>query len=111
MIPGQREYLLVFQTLAIYMDHEGKKSRDREIMYPANPTHITYYDGHLLVYSETHLDVFNVQTADWVQSIGLKKSRPLSVNGDLTMMNLNESPYIVYLANIHASKWHFVILN
>lgn len=86
------------------MDHQGKKSRDREIMYPANPTHISYYDGHLLVYSETHLDVFNVQTADWVQSIGLKKSRPLSANGDLTMMNMNESPYIVYLANIHTSE-------
>lgn len=35
------EYLLVFQTLAIYVDVQGRKSRDREIMYPALPTHIS----------------------------------------------------------------------
>lgn len=37
--PG--ELLLVFQTLAIYVDLQGRKSRDREIMYPAVPTHIS----------------------------------------------------------------------
>lgn len=37
--PG--ELLLVFQTLAIYVDMQGRKSRDREIMYPAVPTHIS----------------------------------------------------------------------
>jgi len=35
------EYLLVFQTLAIYVDLQGRKSRDREIMYPAFPTYIS----------------------------------------------------------------------
>lgn len=38
---GQGEFLLVFHTLAIYVDQEGRKSRDREIMYPAVPTHIS----------------------------------------------------------------------
>lgn len=37
---GYGELLLVFQTLAIYVDLQGRKSRDREIMYPAVPTHI-----------------------------------------------------------------------
>lgn len=40
-IPGHGEFLLVFQTLAIYVDLQGRKSRDREIMYPALPTHIS----------------------------------------------------------------------
>lgn len=40
-IPGHGEFLLVFQTLAIYVDLQGRKSRDREIMYPAVPTHIS----------------------------------------------------------------------
>lgn len=35
------EYLLVFQTLSIYVDAQGRKSRDRELMYPAVPTHIS----------------------------------------------------------------------
>lgn len=38
---GHGEFLLVFQTLAIYVDLQGRKSRDREIMYPAVPTHIS----------------------------------------------------------------------
>lgn len=38
---GYGEFLLVFQTLAIYVDIQGRKSRDREIMYPAVPTHIS----------------------------------------------------------------------
>jgi len=40
---GYREFLLVFQTLSIYVDIQGRKSRDREIMYPAVPTHISEY--------------------------------------------------------------------
>lgn len=31
------EFLLVFQTLGVYVDTQGRKSRDREIMYPAIP--------------------------------------------------------------------------
>lgn len=98
------EYLLVFQTLAIYVDLQGRKSRDREIMYPAVPTHITYCDGHLLVYSETHLDIFNAQTAEWVQSIGLKRSRPLINNGILSLTTLNDAAHVIYLANMHTRE-------
>lgn len=41
LFKGHGEFLLVFQTLAIYVDLQGRKSRDREIMYPAVPTHIS----------------------------------------------------------------------
>jgi len=37
------EYLLVFQTLAIYVDQQGRRTRDREIMYPAIPTFISKF--------------------------------------------------------------------
>jgi serine/threonine-protein kinase MRCK len=63
-----------------------------------------YCDGHLLVYSETHVDIFNTQTGEWVQSIGLKKSRPLSFNGNLSMMVMNDAPYVIYLANLHTRE-------
>ncbi|EDW72069.1 uncharacterized protein Dwil_GK10639 [Drosophila willistoni] len=95
------EYLLVFQTLAIYVDLQGRKSRDREIMYPAFPTYITYCDGHLLVFSDTHLDIFNTQTAEWVQSIGLKQALPLNNLGNVVLTSINDTPIVVYLANIH----------
>lgn len=38
------EFLLVFHTLAVYVDSQGRKSRDREIMYPAVPTAVSKYD-------------------------------------------------------------------
>ena len=31
------EYLLVFSSLAAYVDSSGHKTREREIMYPALP--------------------------------------------------------------------------
>ena len=34
------EYLLVFNLLAVYVDASGRKSREKEIMYPAVPTAI-----------------------------------------------------------------------
>lgn len=64
-----------------------------------------YCDGHLLVYSETHLDIFNTQTAEWVQSIGLKRSRPLMNNGSLTLTYINDGVNVVYLANMHTSMF------
>lgn len=33
----RNEYLLVFSSLAVYVDRHGRKSREREIMYPALP--------------------------------------------------------------------------
>ncbi len=99
------EYLLVFQTLAIYVDQQGRKTRSNEIMYPAVPTFITHENEFLLVFSETHLDVFNIETSEWVQSIGLKKTRPLCNDGTLSLTMMNESPYVVYLSNLMQSEY------
>lgn len=37
---NSQEFLLVFSTLAIYVDYQGRKSREKEIMYPAPPSAI-----------------------------------------------------------------------
>lgn len=103
------EYLLVFQTLAIYVDQQGRKTRSNEIMYPAMPTFIMHENEFLLVFSETHVDVFNIESGEWVQSIGLKKARPLSNDGTLSLTMMNESPYVVYLSNMMQSKLKTII--
>ncbi len=47
---------------------QGRKSRELEIMYPAQPTAIsTTHDGFLLVYSETHIDVFDASAGTSTQ--------------------------------------------
>lgn len=71
---------------------------------------VAYSEGHLLVFSETHLDIFNTQTAEWVQSIGLKRSQPLSQQGNVVLTYVNDAPYVVYLANIHTSKYIVILI-
>jgi serine/threonine-protein kinase MRCK len=50
------------------------------------------------------LDIFNAQTGEWVQSIGLKKAKPLSFNGNLTAINHNDTLTVIYLANMHTRE-------
>ncbi|XP_020291179.1 serine/threonine-protein kinase Genghis Khan isoform X1 [Pseudomyrmex gracilis] len=95
------EFLLVFHTLAIYVDSQGRKSRDREIMYPAVPTAVSYCEGYLLVYSETHIDVFDCTSGDWLQTLNVKRARPLNISGSLTSCIINDMPYVIYLSNLH----------
>ncbi|XP_054256943.1 serine/threonine-protein kinase MRCK alpha-like isoform X2 [Macrosteles quadrilineatus] len=95
------EFLLVFQSLGVYVDSQGRKSRDTELMYPAVPTAVSYCDGQLLVYTETHIDVFNAASGEWLQTINLKRARPLNTTGSLSICVINDMPHIVYLNNIH----------
>lgn len=52
-----------------------------------------------------------------MQSIGLKRSRPLSQFGNVSTTFINESPIVIYLANMHTRKsamslyWCFRILD
>ncbi|KAL1124458.1 hypothetical protein AAG570_001084 [Ranatra chinensis] len=95
------EYLLAFHTLGIYVDSQGRKSRDTEIMYPAVPVAITYWDGHLLVYSDTHIDVFNAATSVWVQTLNVKRARPLNSTGSISMCTINDMTHVIHISNIH----------
>lgn len=95
------EFLLVFQTLGVYVDSQGRKSRDTELMYPAIPLAVSYSDGYLLVYSETHVDVFNAASGEWLQTINVKRARPLNTTGTLSICVINDMPHIIYLSNIH----------
>ena len=100
----QNEFLLVFNTLGVFVDLQGRKSRDKEIMYPAIPVAVAFSDGNLLVYSDTHVDVFDCTTGDWLQTINLKKSRPLSRNGGVSVAFVMDLPHVVYLSNITRGK-------
>ncbi|XP_017876835.1 serine/threonine-protein kinase Genghis Khan isoform X1 [Ceratina calcarata] len=95
------EFLLVFHTLAVYVDSQGRKSRDREIMYPAIPTAVSYCEGYLLVYSGTHIDVFDCATGDWLQTLNVKRARPLNTSGSLTSCIINDMPHVIFLSNLH----------
>lgn len=97
------QHTLVCFTLKLFRFGTACSSDANKINNSCTFVVSAYCDGHLLVFSETHLDIFNTQTADWVQSIGLKRSRPLANHGNVAVTYINDSPMVIYLANMHTS--------
>uniref|UniRef100_A0A8C9Z1W7 non-specific serine/threonine protein kinase n=1 Tax=Sander lucioperca TaxID=283035 RepID=A0A8C9Z1W7_SANLU len=95
---GSSELLLCFSQLAVYVDGHGRRSRTQELMWPATPLACSSNSSHLTVYSEYGLDVFDIHTAEWVQTISLRKIRPLNVEGTLNLLS-SEPPRLIYFSN------------
>ncbi|KAK3093861.1 hypothetical protein FSP39_021152 [Pinctada imbricata] len=99
-----REYLLVFSVGGIYVDGDGKRSRSIELMWPAPPTAIAYDEPYLTCYSDNAVYVFDVRSADWVQTINLKKTKPLCRDGSMNMYNNVDTQHIVYFKDLHSEE-------
>ncbi|XP_045341799.1 serine/threonine-protein kinase MRCK gamma isoform X6 [Leopardus geoffroyi] len=131
------EFLLLFTTAGVYVDSAGRKSRVHELLWPAVPTgwgcfrdteeetsprrcltcqglHSTvscpagYAAPYLTVFSENSIDVFDVRKAEWVQTVPLKKVRPLNPEGSLFLFG-TEKVRLTYLRNRLAEKDEFDI--
>ncbi|KAF0024056.1 hypothetical protein F2P81_024686 [Scophthalmus maximus] len=95
---GSSELLLCFSQLGIYVDGQGRRSRTQELMWPATPLACSSNSSHLTVYTEYGVDVFDIHTTEWVQTISLRKIRPLNVEGTLNMLS-SEAPRLIYFSN------------
>ncbi|XP_071323485.1 serine/threonine-protein kinase MRCK beta isoform X3 [Trachinotus anak] len=95
---GSGELLLCFSQLGIYVDGQGRRSRTQELMWPATPLACSSNSSHLTVYSEYGVDVFDIHTTEWVQTISLRKIRPLNVEGTLNLLS-SEPPRLIYFSN------------
>ncbi|XP_029453856.1 serine/threonine-protein kinase MRCK beta [Rhinatrema bivittatum] len=95
---SNEEYLLCFSHMGVYVDVQGRRSRMQELMWPATPVACTCNSSYVTVYSEYGIDVFDVYTMEWVQTIGLRRIRPLNVAGTLNLLN-SEPPRLIYLNN------------
>uniref|UniRef100_A0A914E0K7 Amino acid transporter n=1 Tax=Acrobeloides nanus TaxID=290746 RepID=A0A914E0K7_9BILA len=99
-----REYLLVFNKLGVYVDAQGRRCRSQELMFPCKPiSGFAFSRPHLCLYSDHEIDIFNVHTAEWVQTINLKKARALSQEGVLSLCYILDMPYIVMLSDLTQS--------
>ncbi|KAM4662947.1 serine/threonine-protein kinase MRCK beta isoform 2-T2 [Discoglossus pictus] len=93
---SNNEYLLCFSQMGVYVDSQGRRSRMQELMWPATPIACSCNSSYVTVYSEYGIDVFEVSTMDWVQTIGLRRIKPLNVDGTLNFLN-SEPPRLLYL--------------
>lgn len=67
-----------------------------------------YAAPYLTVFSENSIDVFDVRKAEWVQTVPLKKVRPLNPEGSLFLFG-TEKVRLTYLRNRLAEKDEFDI--
>uniref|UniRef100_A0A158Q2K0 Phorbol-ester/DAG-type domain-containing protein n=1 Tax=Dracunculus medinensis TaxID=318479 RepID=A0A158Q2K0_DRAME len=98
----QKEFLLIFSRLGVYVDAQGRRCRSQELMFPSEASSggFSCIMPHLCVYSENEIDVFNVNSAEWVQTINLRKASPLTSDGRLTVCVINDLPYVVLLSDV-----------
>ncbi|KAG6929744.1 CDC42 binding protein kinase beta [Chelydra serpentina] len=95
---SNEEYLLCFSHMGVYVDSQGRRSRMQELMWPATPVACSCSSSYVTMYSEYGVDVFDVNTMEWVQTIGLRRIRPLNVEGTLNLLNC-EPPRLIYFKN------------
>ena len=98
------EFLLLFSNLGVYVDGHGRRSRAQELMFPCRVTDqhacVAFHRPYLCLYSENQIDVFNVISGEWAQTINLKRARPLHDNGLFSICMVADMPYLILLSNI-----------
>uniref|UniRef100_A0A7N4PPW7 Serine/threonine-protein kinase MRCK alpha n=1 Tax=Sarcophilus harrisii TaxID=9305 RepID=A0A7N4PPW7_SARHA len=105
---SNKEYLLCFSSVGIYIDCQGRRSRQQELMWPAVPSSCCYNAPYLSVYSENAVDIFDVNSMEWIQTIPLKKVRPLNTEGSLNLLGL-ETIRLIYFKNKMAEGDELVV--
>ncbi|XP_069049172.1 serine/threonine-protein kinase MRCK beta isoform X3 [Lepisosteus oculatus] len=100
---GSGEALLCFSQLGVYVDTQGRRSRTQELMWPATPLACSSSSSYLTVYSDYGIDVFDVNTLEWVQTVSLRKIRPLNVEGTLNLLG-SEQPRLIFFSNSSSSE-------
>uniref|UniRef100_A0A6Q2Z054 non-specific serine/threonine protein kinase n=1 Tax=Esox lucius TaxID=8010 RepID=A0A6Q2Z054_ESOLU len=105
---SSKELLLCFSAIGVYVDSQGRRSRQQELMWPAVPNSACYNAPYLSVYSENAVDVFDVNTMEWIQTMPLKKVRPLNPDGSLNLLGL-ETVRLIYFRNKTAEGDELVV--
>ncbi|XP_025916211.1 serine/threonine-protein kinase MRCK alpha isoform X2 [Apteryx rowi] len=105
---SSKEYLLCFSSVGVYVDCQGRRSRQQELMWPATPSSCCYNAPYLSVYSENAVDIFDVNSMEWIQTIPLKKVRPLNTEGSLNLLGL-ETIRLIYFKNKMAEGDELVV--
>ncbi|RVE49912.1 hypothetical protein evm_005380 [Chilo suppressalis] len=110
-VPQTTDTLLVFNSLALYVDRHGHRARDTELMYTAHPQHHAVNETHLLIFTATHIDIYDIESGEWVQTINIPNARPLDENGWVVAVggggngfpfSSDAPPYILYLRPLFA---------
>ncbi|KJE91706.1 Cdc42-binding protein kinase beta [Capsaspora owczarzaki ATCC 30864] len=96
----RNEVLLCFNYTGIFVSHSGKSAREVELKWTCIPSDFVYVAPHLLVYGQNHVDVFDTDSAELVQTLSLPAPMLLSRDGSFVSSTMEESVALVYLSNV-----------
>ena len=96
------ELLLVFRELGVYVScSTGMRTRHRELMWTALPISTAFSDPYLLIFTDRSVDIYDVPSATWLQSLPLTRTRSLISDGSICLSHdselLNHHPKLLYL--------------
>ena len=100
----------MFSTLGIFVDNNGRRSRVQELMWPAIPHAASYHNppqGHsqgqgqgqnpyLIIWAENCAFVYDIYSGDWLQTLPLKRVKPLCLDGSLGLSYISDVPRLIY---------------
>lgn len=66
-------------------------------MFPSKPTAFSYSHPYLCLFSEYQIIIFNIITAEWIQTINVRRSRPLNNDGSLILCYVLDMPHLILL--------------
>ncbi|KAK2561476.1 Serine/threonine-protein kinase MRCK alpha [Acropora cervicornis] len=98
-IAPQKEFLLCFNLLGVFVEASGYRSRRYELMWPSPPNGVAYSHPFVISFSERAIDVFDSGSAEWLQTIPLKKCHALISDGSLALCTALEQCNLLYLRN------------
>lgn len=110
-----------FSDYGVYVDNNGRRSRSQELMFPTQPLYVSIMDVNLsssnsstkllLAFSLIHIDIYDLHSTQWIQTINLKNTKPLhthATNSSLLCLTSCSDPPV--LVNIVPSGRHDLLL-
>ncbi|XP_054154350.1 serine/threonine-protein kinase Genghis Khan-like [Oppia nitens] len=106
---NDKEWILIFNHYGVYVDSYGRRTRASELQFPTQPLYISTLttsaiSSMLLAFSSTHIDVFDLSSIQWIQTINMKATRPLQTNGHQSLICLSGAFDLPIMIQIVASK-------
>eukprot|EP00731_Ephydatia_muelleri_P030003 Em0021g526a len=92
-----QEYLLCFNVLGIYVNRDGLRSRKQELLWHSTPMSFVHRPPYLLAFCESGIDVYDVSTSRWLQTLSARKVQTLSADGSLSLCHGGDPVSLLYL--------------
>ena len=88
---------MIYNEFGVYVDAvSGRRSRPEEFLWPTIPRWSSYVDPYLFLFMEKSIEIYDVHSSVWLQSMSIGKTRPLTSDG---LISLSFDPNVTHQAS------------